>query len=331
MGSNNSNSADIQQKFMTNILQENTEKCVNTVKDQTNGNTVIVTGSTVGGDFTGVQATTNTDFSCVLTSGMDANARNMLSSQIQQKNKTTTSLFGDFSFTNQNNSFDSLQQVTNNISLLSNSVCESNTAQSTNNNYVYVSDSKVNGNFVGVVSTTNAKADCTLNNAMKAATFQHAQASANQGNSLKPMFAAILTGLFVVMGLGIVLVIIVHGTGTMSHIGKKEVPNKLNPTQQDIAAAKRLGVTPEVLLKAEKLQAGTPITTATPATAPVVTAAIPTVTTTVPTTSSINPTQVRKVLAKSEPRITQVVGEKNIGRLKSFAENPRVRAAVAAA
>lgn len=202
MGNAQSNFYNTQQNFMNDILQSNQQNCVSTTVDTTDNNIVIVNGSTINGNFAGVTTTTNTDVTCLITSNMGNSISNILSSIASQANKAETDWFNDFTFDIGVNAFNVNQSVTNNISQLNQATCGANNTTSTSNNYVYVANSTVNGNFVGVSSSANASANCTMQNVMKNTTYNQAQAQATQSNTVIGTFgilAAIIAVVIVVL------------------------------------------------------------------------------------------------------------------------------------
>lgn len=250
MGSNTSNIGEIQQKFMNNITQEDQQNCIATVQSTTNDNVVIVQGATIDGNFTGVSSTVNTDATCLMVSNMEDTVRNMLSATLQQTNEVASDMAGDFSWQNAENKFDINQSVVNNISQINEATCAANTTSSTDNNYVYVSNSKVRGDFIGVSNKANATANCSMTNSMKNTTYNQAQASATQSNTVLGMFVAIAAVIAGVIGVIVFGVIILFAVGAIGYVGYKGYSggsSEENPEDQELQAVQELGLTPDVL------------------------------------------------------------------------------------
>lgn len=244
MGNHTSNTAKIQQNFMNNVTQSNQQDCIATVNSQANNNVVIVSGSKIDGNFTGVAATTSTDATCLISSSMNSQVENSLSAQLQQENKTETDLFNDFSFNSETNTFNIDQSVTNNISQINQAVCSSNNTTSTSDNYVYVSDSTVGGNFVGVTNNATASADCTMQNYMKNVTYNQAQASATQSNSIEGMWATLLGAIVSIITIIVIAVIIIFSIGAIGYVGFKKYDK---PSTGEEQTGNDLGLPPDVL------------------------------------------------------------------------------------
>lgn len=223
MGSSVTNIADIQQDFMNNITQKNQQNCVATTASSTSGNVVIVDGARIGNNFIGVSSQTSTDASCMIVSSMEDNIESILSSIINQTALSETDLFGDFAFNNVDNSFDLQQSITNNINQINETTCSSNTLSSTNNNYVYVHNSSVGGNFVGVSSNSVSSANCTLSNVMKNVTYNEAKSDANQEGTAKGIFVSMVGAFAAIIGMIVFIIIILFAVGAIGMVGYEGV------------------------------------------------------------------------------------------------------------
>ena len=98
MVSSTTNTANLQQTFMNNILQSNQENCIASTTNSANNNIVIVNGANIKGNFTGVSSTTSTDASCLMVSNMENSVSNILSATIKQTNISETDWFNGFQF-----------------------------------------------------------------------------------------------------------------------------------------------------------------------------------------------------------------------------------------
>ena len=250
MGAISSNVANIQQQFMNNITQEDQQNCIATVNNQANNNVIIVNGANIKGDFTGVATTVNTDATCLMVSNMEDSVQNILSAIVQQTNEAETDWFNGFQITDQSNTFNVNQSVTNNINQINQQTCAANTTTSTSNNYVYVGNTNIGGNFVGVTDTANASANCSMTNSMKNSTYNQAQASGTQSNTVKGMFVSIITAFAAIIAIIVIGVIILFATGSIGYVGYKKYSAPTSQTQQEnaeLAAAAQLGLTPDML------------------------------------------------------------------------------------
>lgn len=250
MGSNVGNYATIGQNFMNNVIQQDQQNCIATSQSSANNNVVIISGANIGGDLTGVAAVNGTDASCLMVSNMDASVSNILSASLQQSNAVATDAFGDFSYTDTTNQFNINQSVTNNISQINEATCAANTVTATNNNYIYVSNTRVGGNFIGVTSKASASANCTMTNTMKAVTYNQAQASATQSNTVVGMWVAIAAAIAGIIGLMVFGVIILFATGAIGKVGYSAASaygQGKSSIDSTLLAARQLGLTPEVL------------------------------------------------------------------------------------
>lgn len=219
------NTANIQQDTYNNITQLATQNCINTVTQNTSGNSVFIIDSKVNGDVIGVSSTTSMDATCAITSSMDDQVQNILESLTTQSNIAETDWFNGFQLTFENNNLDLKQSITNNISQINQAMCTANLTSSTSNNFVYVSNSSFGGNFVGVSSVSNPSSNCNMSNFMKNITYNLTQGNADQSNVNKGMFTSIFTTLLIVVGVIIIgVVIIVSITGVTKLATNKKEP-----------------------------------------------------------------------------------------------------------
>ena len=251
MASHTNNVAQIQQSFMNNITQEDQQSCIASVSNSANNNVVIVNGANIKGDFTGVASTTNTDATCLMVSNMEDSVSNILSATLSQTNKSATDWFNGFQFTSDTNSFNINQSVTNNISQINQATCAAETTTSVSNNYVYVSNATVGGDFIGVTDTANASANCSMTNTMKNTTYNQAQASATQSNTIVGIFAMIIAAVAAIVGLMVLGVIFLFAVGAIGYVGygKKStaVGGAESEESEEIKAAEALGITPDTM------------------------------------------------------------------------------------
>lgn len=239
MGSNTKNISNLQQNFMTNVLEQNQDICAVTTRVDSSNNVVIANNLNVGNNFIGVNTNSaGTDASCTMVSTMDNSITSMLSAIVQQTNSTQTDLFGDFSANTLVNKVNIYQTASNNISQINQSTCTANLTQSANNNYVYYSG-KVGGNFIGVNNDAgNTQTNCNMSNYMKNITYNQGQASGKNSNSYKGMFVAIVGSFAFIVGLMVIIVIFLFAIGAIGMTGyeltgsKKPKAEALTPEQE---------------------------------------------------------------------------------------------------
>lgn len=243
MASATSNVASIQQSFMNRITQQNQQNCVAQSSNSANGNVVIVNGANIQGDFTGVAVRVNTDATCLLVSNMEDSVESILRSTTTQTNKAQTDWFNGFQFTSETNSFNLGQSVTNNISQINQATCSSNSTTSASNNYVYVANTRIGGNFVGVTLDSRSSASCSITNTMKNTTYNEAQGNLSQNNTIQGIFASYLAAFAAIIGIIVIAVIILFSIGTFKYINRNQTPSLLEQQNQEIALAEQLGIT----------------------------------------------------------------------------------------
>jgi len=216
MGSNNSNMTNVQQNFMNNILQDNQENCISTVNNSTNNNVVILNGSKVDGNFTGASLTVSTDATCLITSSMNNTVTDILSATATQTTTTENDMFGDFSYNSDYNTFNVEQSVVNNIAQINQMLCSASAVTSQNDNFFYITNTVVEGNFIGVTTQANASASCNMSNVMVNSTYNQTQSTSNQTGTIKGMFVAIAGSIAGIIMM-VVVVIIIGGIGYLGY------------------------------------------------------------------------------------------------------------------
>ena len=77
------------------------------------------------------------------------------------------------------------QSMVNNMTNIFEGTCSSSQISSTNNNFVYVTDTAVGGNLNGIINRTDNKLTCTLSNVAKMTSFNGAKSKSTQIASIK--------------------------------------------------------------------------------------------------------------------------------------------------
>jgi len=182
---------NFQTTFNNNITQASTQECLASSQTDESGNVIIIQNSSILGNFTGITTQTTADASCIMTSTMDNSIQNIISNISNQTNSTDSSIFQGLSI--QKNDTNVNNTVNNNISQINEALCDVSNITVQDGNYVYVSDTTIAGNFVGISATTNSKAGCSMTNYMKNTVFNQVQNSSTQSNTITSVFSLILT------------------------------------------------------------------------------------------------------------------------------------------
>lgn len=227
MGGSHSNTATINQQFMNRITTENQDNCVANSNVTVSGNVIIISGGTVSGNV-GTVAGTSTDASCLMVSEMQNSIQDIMRATSTQTNNTSNDLFGDFSWTNDTNTFNLTQSVTNNISQINQTTCTANSMVTNSNNYIYLPGTAVGGNvgFVADGTQGGTTANCSMSNMMKNYTYNYVQGENNQGNTQKGMFIAIVAAICSLIGIIIIGVVILFAVGAVGYTGYELVRPK---------------------------------------------------------------------------------------------------------
>lgn len=217
MGITQSNTVQFQQNISNNIISSSQASCVATATTTDINNTIIVLDSEVSGDV-GIITVQNVDASCVIGNTMDDTISNTISAAVQQENSALTGILGGLGDdVNQDNLIDVSQNISNNVTLILNSVCQSTNTVDVSNSLVYV-DGSVVGQNVGIINTGGTSyASCTINNLSKLQLYNQATASAKQSNSDISLLSLIFIIIFLIVVLcALVALAKVFGRGKKS-------------------------------------------------------------------------------------------------------------------
>lgn len=217
MGSVVSNIANIQQQFMNNIPQQYQQNCISNISHQGSlDNVTLVNGVNINGDVVGNAKIISTDASCLITSNIQDSVSDILSSLINQTNKSETDWYNGFNFDSEIKSFDIGQSIVNNISQINQNICSANTIVSTSDNFNYITNDR--NDFVGVVDSSSSAA-CSVDNFMKNYTYNQLQANPNNNNTIRAMFVMVLTVFLIIIGIIIVGVVFLFPVGALHYVG----------------------------------------------------------------------------------------------------------------
>jgi hypothetical protein len=224
MGNISINVNKIRQDYMNNITQTNSQQCVTNTNVTASGNVITSIGNKISGNFTGINQAVGTDSTCLITNSMTSNINNILDAMADQQNKSSTGLFNDFTIGVGVNVYDIKQSTVNNLTQINSSLCASDTLVAANNNFIYVKDNEIGGNFVGISSNTNASSQCTMNNTMNMVVYNQTASNSTQTNSTMSVFVWIVIVLGVLFGLliiGFIIFVAVGGVGAAVVASKK--------------------------------------------------------------------------------------------------------------
>lgn len=191
--------SNFRKTYQSAVSELTTESCTLTTKAEASNNVVIIDHSTIKGDVEGVTLTASTDGTCVLVDNVGDVAKSILHDVAAQTTKTDSDLFGDFSFKVQTNVSDVRQSTVNNIMNVFEGTCSTSQITSTNNNFVYITDSKLGGNFKGVTNKSDNKLACTLTNLVKTSAYNAASATTNQEAHARGIAAVVMAGVVVII------------------------------------------------------------------------------------------------------------------------------------
>ena len=210
MGIVASQNVSLTQEYYNDITQVSQQYCVANTDVVSGPSVVIVNGSTIDGDFTGVQTEVSTDSSCMMVSYMENNIDSILEATANQTDTDETDIFSAFSTTLFSRDKATVDQVlSTNIYQINQAVCQASTTLSTAGSYVYVTDTDVGGDFLGVSTSSDTSANCVMANMAKNVTKLQASATDTQSSLDEGMFATFFNSIASVIAVIVIVVIIV--------------------------------------------------------------------------------------------------------------------------
>jgi hypothetical protein len=216
MGGGSSNISRISQNTTNQLLQSNTQACIQNSETVTDGNVTIINNSNIAGDVIGVRQHVSVDFTCNITASMDQTVSSMLQSISKQTATANNDLLGGIQVSR--NRIDLSQSMVNNMSQINNSICSTNSIASSSNNFTYVGNSNVGGSVIGVEQTVNPRSQCTVNTITKMAAYNQIQGNVDQTSNVVGLLPSIFSGLAGIITLVIIGVIIVSVLGAVGYL-----------------------------------------------------------------------------------------------------------------
>lgn len=228
-----------QQEFLTKITNDNSQTCSTSVVTIQDDNIVMVSGDTIAGNLYVIGNTgTQISSSCAITSTMDTNVSNIMTSIAEQVNSSDSSVFGSGLFSggkDQDNTVNVKQNIANIISNVNNELCNTSVMTSQENNFVYVTNTTVGGDLYGIVNSgETVNSTCNMNNYMKTSTYNQGQSSSTQALKFKSFMGELVGALALIAVIIIILLIVVS---LLKAFGKKPT----DPNQQKQGQANTMG------------------------------------------------------------------------------------------
>lgn len=176
--------ASVAQQTLNSVFQNTSSSCVAESKCVASGNTVILSGSA---GSAGIELSCSSSAACAMNNSMDASVKNIQTSLANQKRRAVNGAMGDLGTSDKIDSVDMRNSITNYITQITQSTCQSRVAMQANNNLIYATPSSKTSGFtgirVGVQPPSNANASCTMVNVSKIDIYNKNQADTDQSES----------------------------------------------------------------------------------------------------------------------------------------------------
>ncbi|MEM4260750.1 MAG: hypothetical protein QXG00_05930 [Candidatus Woesearchaeota archaeon] len=251
MGNGSYNSLSITQSVVNNVFENQQNDCIVNNNVTISGNVIDINGANIQGDAYGItDEGSSADASCTIVSSLNTTIVNSLQAQAKQENKTLNDMFGDFSFTGQENKADVKQSTVNNIALISQNLCQAEQMTSVENNFVYYNNINVGGNLFGIdISNSSAQASCSMSNVMNFSMYNSFTASVSQSNTTIGMFVVLILAIAGVVGLAIIGATIVFSVSGIGSFAKSKIKPK---SPLEVVEEKKKELEAELFEKGEK-------------------------------------------------------------------------------
>ena len=228
MTTNVSNSSSEILRSTNSILQVSNESCLSQCTADTSGNTIIVSGVKAK-DFN-FNSVCQSSASCVMNSSLDTSVQNIMKAMADQTAVTQLGLL-NFNMSNTSNSVNIEQDITNQITQVMNSTCQS-TSTSINDNNIFIFKNSSLDNF-GIGASGTASSNCVMTNTARAVAFNEQTASSSQSAKRESVLAmiviAIVIGIIAIGGLVVIFLMSPSGQKTVDKMSGK-TPTPAAPT-----------------------------------------------------------------------------------------------------
>lgn len=211
MGSNNVNTALIEQEITNNLLQDVNIKCQANCENISSGNVYTFVGGTFGSiEFT---QRCEAEANCVITNTQDLAVESIVESVIRQE-ALSSGLAGRI-YAGNTNLTDIKQDIRNNIQQLTDIQCNSDVSNISTGNVFYLQD--VTATKFAVTQEGNAAASCAIENLAKLSVINRAKADVDQkavDRGFDPFGFIALIVIAIIVVLGIILFFVLRPKGT---------------------------------------------------------------------------------------------------------------------
>ncbi len=210
MGTNNVNTALVEQEITNNLLQDVNIKCQATCENISSGNVYTFVGGTFGSiEFT---QRCEADANCVITNTQDLAVESIVDSVIRQE-ALSSGLAGRI-YAGNTNLTDIKQDIRNNIQQLTDIQCNSDVSNISTGNVFYLQD--VTATKFAVTQEGNAAASCAIENLAKLSVINRAKADIDQkavDKGFDPFGFIALIVIAVIVVIGIILFFVLKPKG----------------------------------------------------------------------------------------------------------------------
>jgi hypothetical protein len=223
MGSNQSNTAKLIQSVTDNIFQSTQEICTADCTAIQSGNTIIISGSDTGNVNLTNQCSASA--SCAMNQQLNNQVSSIMSALAEQENTTSSLWPVSFKFDNKNNKVTIRQAITNNITQLMQSICQSTSDNIQDNNVIVFTDSS--GGNITLSNKGSANSTCTMNNVARQVAFNQQTSKTNQTAEITSVFTTIIIIIVVLIIIGALVALLFIGpVGLRNLFGSGEEKGK---------------------------------------------------------------------------------------------------------
>nr|QBK93325.1 MAG: lipid membrane protein [Pithovirus LCPAC404] len=194
----------LEEDVTNDILIQSNQSCSATCNNVIEGTTIIVSGRVK--DININQQCTASTAGCVMSSTLDAQLDNILSSISDQEQSFTDSMIS-FVISSQVDENDVKQIIHNKLSNISNAVCNANSSNLNSNTLVYVTGT---GGDINISQSGDAIASCIMDVMSKISVFNSQAAENTQAQTRENVFVALFSsigGIILVAGIILILVL----------------------------------------------------------------------------------------------------------------------------
>ncbi len=207
-------------------------KCKSTVTQSASDNVVVIDGATVDGNVTAIRSVVHTDASCMMTSAMEDHVDALMTNNLKDKTYAANDIMNGLAFDETVTVTNVRQRYSNATNNTIDNLCGSSSIQQTNGNLVYVRNSTIKGDFVGIDNSSSSSATCSMANMARMKSYSNMHSDVAVSSTFKGMAATLVIAVIVVAAAVVGVTVLLSMNSQRNRATQTFGRNSGNPTDQ---------------------------------------------------------------------------------------------------